>query len=86
MACDIKHAEYAGGHRIRFTLIDGGVGTIDLEKELWGEMFEPLKELEVFRQFSIHPEFHTVCWPNGADLAPEYLYEAAVQQIARADA
>jgi hypothetical protein len=42
---------------------------------LYGELFEPLKDQAFFQQFSIHPEFHTLAWPNGADLAPEFLYE-----------
>ncbi|MGE0385813.1 MAG: DUF2442 domain-containing protein [Gammaproteobacteria bacterium] len=44
------------------------------------------EDVQVFRQFSVHPEFRTVCWPNGADFAPEFLYEAAARQIARTDA
>jgi hypothetical protein len=35
-----------------------------------------LKDIEVFKQFSVHPELHTLTWPNGADLAPEFLREA----------
>jgi hypothetical protein len=31
--------------------------------------------LVFFRSFYVHPEFHTLCWPNGADIAPEFLYE-----------
>jgi hypothetical protein len=38
-------------------------------------LFEPLKNLAVFRQFAVHSEFRTLCWPNGADFAPEFLYE-----------
>lgn len=37
-------------------------------------VFEPLKSVEEFKQFQIHPEFHTLVWPNGADFAPEFLY------------
>jgi len=83
---EIESAEYVGGYKIHIRFTDGMAGTVDLKDELWGEVFEPLRELAAFRQFSIDPEFRTICWPNGADLAPEFLYEAAAQQVARADA
>ncbi|WP_445768349.1 DUF2442 domain-containing protein [Rheinheimera sp.] len=38
-----------------------------------GPVFEPLKEITVFRKVSVDPELETVVWPNGADLAPEFL-------------
>ena len=40
---------------------------------LRGPVFEPLRDPAVFRQFQIHPEFHTLVWPNGANFAPEFL-------------
>lgn len=83
---EIESAEYVGGYKIHIRFTDGMAGTVDLKDELWGEVFEPLRELAAFRQFSIDPEFRTICWPNGADLALEFLYEAAAQQVARADA
>ena len=58
---------------IRFA--DGTEGDVDLADDLYGEVFEPLKDIRVFKTFSVHPEFHTLCWPNGADLAPEFLYD-----------
>ncbi len=58
---------------VRFT--DGAEGDVDLRAELYGAIFEPLRDQAFFQQFSIHPEFHTLTWPNGADLAPEFLYE-----------
>jgi len=33
-----------------------------------------LRDLAVFREFQIHPEFHTLVWANGADIAPEFLH------------
>jgi hypothetical protein len=59
---------------IRFS--DGAQGAVDLGSELWGPMFEPLKDVALFAQASVHPELRTVSWPNGADLAPEFLYQA----------
>ena len=53
---------------------DGSEGEIDLASELWGPVFQPLKDPEYFRQLSV-AEYGTIAWPNGADLAPEFLYE-----------
>ncbi len=73
----IESAEYLESYRIRLIFSDGKTRIIDLEDELWGEMFGPLKNLETFRQFKVNPELRTIVWPNGADLAPEFLYETA---------
>ena len=58
---------------LRFS--DGSRGEVDLAEELDGPVFEPLRDPLYFRSFVLHPELHTVVWPNGADLAPEFLYE-----------
>ena len=60
--------------------LDGTSGTVDLSQELWGPMFEPLTNPDVFDQASVDPELETVVWPNGADLAPEFLYGAVQGQ------
>lgn len=54
---------------------DGEHRLIDMEDYLNGEMFEPLRDFELFSQASIDDVWHTVVWPNGADLAPEFIYE-----------
>lgn len=59
--------------RIRFA--DGTEGDVDLVQELTDGVFEPLRDLDYFRQFQVNEDIHTVTWPNGADFAPEYLYE-----------
>lgn len=60
---------------VRFN--DGSEGEVDLSNELDGPVFEPLKDPKVFSQFKVDPEGHTIVWPNGADLAPEFLHEHA---------
>ncbi len=67
--------EPLAGYRLRVAFADGVQGEVDLTKRLFGPMFEPLKDPEAFQQVAID-EFGAVCWPNGADLAPDTLYAA----------
>ena len=79
MTPKLESAEYVSHYTIRVRFADGIEGDVDLERELWGEVFEPLKDVEVFRRFRLDAELNTVTWPSGADLAPEFLYEKAEQ-------
>ena len=72
----LKSARYIAGYRFELTFEDGRVGELDLKDELWGDVFEPLRDLDKFKNFRVDKELHTIVWPAGADLAPEYLYEA----------
>ena len=58
---------------VRFS--DGSQGEVDLAGELDGPIFQPLHDLPYFRSFVLSPDLHTIVWPNGADLAPEFLHE-----------
>ena len=58
---------------LRFS--DGSEGEVDFSGELDGPIFEPLRNPEYFRSFQLSPELHTLVWPNGADIAPEFLHE-----------
>jgi len=60
---------------VRFN--DGSEGEVNLSGELDGPVFEPLRDPKVFAQFKLDPDTHTLVWPNGADLAPEFLHEHA---------
>ena len=71
----VEAAHYIQAFTIHIRFSDGTEGDVDLGGELYGEVFEPLKDQALFRQFIVHPEFRTLSWPNGADLAPEFLYE-----------
>lgn len=79
MTPKLESAQYVSRYTIRVRFADGIEGDVDLEGELWGEVFEPLKDVEVFRRFRLDAELNTVTWPSGADLAPEFLYEKAEQ-------
>jgi len=69
----VIRADYRGGYRIRLTFNDNSEKTIDFGQWLEGPIFEPLKSPEYFRSFFL--DGGAVAWPNGADIAPETLYE-----------
>jgi hypothetical protein len=52
---------------------DGASGVLDLSGDLYGAVFEPLRDVRFFEQVSTD-EYGVICWPNGADLAPESVY------------
>ena len=61
-------------YRLSLTFLDGTQGVVSIRDRLFGPVFEPLRELGIFRQVRVD-EFGAVAWPNGADLAPDALYE-----------
>ena len=69
----IVEAHYIAGFKIWVRFSDGAEGEVDLSQELTGPIFAPLRNVEEFKRFSLHPELRTLVWPNGADLAPEFL-------------
>ncbi|GEM_PF-1445941 len=73
----IRDARYVEGYKVELWFADGLHSTIDLESELYGRIFEPLKDIVRFREVKFSHELGTIYWPNGADIAPEHLYELA---------
>lgn len=72
MILKVIQAEYIDNYIVKLLFNDGVEKTVNLERELYGSVFSPLKDVEVFRNFKI--DCNTISWVNGADLAPEYLY------------
>lgn len=63
----VLDARYVAGHVVWLGFRGGTTGEIDLDPALRRRMFEPPRDRAVFGQFPVHPEFHTLVWPNGAD-------------------
>lgn len=74
----VTDAKYVKDYIIWLKFSDGAEGEVDLENELFGEVFVPLRDKEFFKQFLLYPDWLTITWPNGADFAPEFFY-AAIQ-------
>lgn len=73
MILHVTSVRYMGDYRLRLEFNNGRIKKIDLAEELYGEVFEPLRDLEEFKRVFLNVETGTIEWPNGADLAPEFL-------------
>ncbi|HEX5011210.1 MAG TPA: DUF2442 domain-containing protein [Planctomycetota bacterium] len=61
---------------------DGTRRRVNLEPLLRGPVFEPLHRPAYFRKARADSDSGTVVWPNGADIAPETLYEMPEEVVA----
>jgi hypothetical protein len=75
MFLHVTEVIYLKKYQLRLTFDNGIIKDANLKDELYGEIFEPLKDVEFFKQVTINPDTKTIEWPNGADFAPEFLYE-----------
>jgi hypothetical protein len=80
--------EIVADYTLRISFDDKSVRTIDFRPILAGELYGPLRDLELFNQVRLDPEVHTLVWPNGADFDPATLYawpenELAFRELAR---
>ena len=69
----IESARHVRAFVVHLRFEDGAEGDVDLESELHGPVFDPLRDPEVFVRLRVHPTLRTLVWPNGADFAPEFL-------------
>ncbi len=74
MFLHVTSAKYIEDYKVEVSFNNGRKGVADLSDALRGPIFEPLREKATFMQFKLDEELETICWPNGADLAPEYIY------------
>jgi hypothetical protein len=68
-----------GEYRLCLTFTDGSTGAVDLAPWIEGRggVFAPLQNPAFFARVTVDADAGTIVWPNGADLDPDVLYEAA---------
>lgn len=81
MILKVKSFSILKDYQIEITFNSGENRIVDLKNELTGEVFEPLKDLSFFNKAFL-TEWHVIQWPNGADFAPEYLYQISKKAVA----
>ena len=79
---NVQAIEYRGGHRLWLRFNDGAQGEVDLAVHLVGPVFVPLRDPALFAAVRLDPELRTIVWPNGADLAPEFLHSLLGSDVA----
>ena len=71
---DVVEIEYKEGFVYHVVFDNGKRGDIDFSEFVGkGPVFEPLRDEAFFKKATI--DGGTISWPNGADIAPETLYE-----------
>ena len=75
MILHVKNVKYLHDYVLEIEFNDGVKGEIDLENELEGEIFGPLRDKKMFKTVKVDSLMQTIVWDNGADLAPEFLYD-----------
>ena len=73
MLLHVNDASYISDYQLELKFNNDEIKKVDLKDELCGEIFEPLKDKEYFKNFFI--SHNTIEWENGADFAPEFLFE-----------
>jgi hypothetical protein len=71
----VQAFEITGSYTLRIQFDDDTFQLIDFRPVLAGELYAPLRDLNLFNQVEIDPEVHTLVWPNGADFDPATLHD-----------
>jgi hypothetical protein len=73
MFLHVIEAQHLENYKLNLKFNNNETKQVDLKDELYGEIFEPLKDIKKFKNFFI--SHNTIEWDNGADFAPEFLYK-----------
>lgn len=80
--CRVSSFEIVSAYTLRVRFDDGTEQVIDFQPILSGELYGPLRDVEVFDRVRIDHEVHTLVWPNGADFDPDTLHDWPVNEHA----
>jgi len=82
MIVHVTRVEVVGPHSLYLEFDNGVCKQVNLRRELFGQVFEPLRDPAYFARAYLDPDARTVTWPNGADLAPDFLLSLEPETVA----
>lgn len=80
MIVHITKVRVVGAYSLELTFDNGVQKRVNLRPELYGPIFEPLRDPAYFAKACVDPDSRTVTWPNGADFAPDFLYQMEAEE------
>ena len=75
----LQEASYVSDYRVHVRYTNALEADVDLSDLLTHPFYAPLKDKKIFAQVKVHDEMPILVWPDDIDLAPELLYERALQ-------
>jgi hypothetical protein len=80
----VKRVSYLDGYRLKLRFTNRAEGIIDFRQKIVGRggVFEPLEDIEFFKQVVVDPISGTLVWPNEVDFCPDVLYQLATSRAA----
>ena len=81
MIIHITKVSVVGSHSLELTFDNGVQKRVNLRSELYDPIFEPLRDPSYFAKGFVDTDSRTVTWPNGADFAPDYLYQMESEEM-----
>ena len=70
----VKEAQYISAYRLKVKFENNEIKLVDLQPYLDGEIFQPLRNIEYFKNVTLNRDIDTISWPNNADFSPDFLY------------
>ncbi len=81
MIIHVMGLKVVGEYSLDLTFDNGVRKRVNLRHELYGPIFEPLRDPAYFAKAYIDPNSRTVTWPNSADFAPDFLYQLESEEV-----
>jgi len=81
MIIHVTELRVVGKYSLDLAFDNGVRKRVNLRRELYGPIFEPLRDPAYFAKAYLDPNSRTVTWPNSADFAPDFLYQLESEEV-----